>query len=484
MTRNTRMRKVALKMRNWTAKRFVLAAILAVASVAIAQQPTPATNPAPSSAPAGAEAQTLHILAGRSVIVNTQARMKRILVSNPALIETTTVTPTQLVISAKAAGTASLVIWDETGRARIIDVSADVDVSALRNALQQAIPSSDIRAEADQGRVVLTGNAPNAGISEAAVKIATLYSAQVVNSIVVAPTPRAKQILLKVRFAEIDRSKAFQLGINIFSTGATNTIGTISTQQFNPPALTGTIGAAGTTSTGGIGISDLMNIFLFRRDLNLGATIKDLENKNVLQILAEPNLLARSGVPAKFIAGGEFPYPVINGGGGVGSVPVVTITFRPYGVKLEFTGVINPDNTISLKVAPEVSALDYTNSVTYSGFVVPALSTRRAETEVDLKDGQSFGIAGMLDKRTTAQLSKMPGFGDIPILGLLFKSRNFQRSTTELMVIVTPTIVDTTVAPGAEPQTPVMPYEPLDNGAFDATLKKAKPAATTEAPKN
>jgi pilus assembly protein CpaC len=116
--------------------------------------------------------------------------------------------------------------------------------------------------------------------------------------------------------------------------------------------------------------------------------------------------------------------------------------------------------------------------------VVPALSTRRAETEVDLKDGQSFGIAGLLDKRTTVQLSKMPGFGDIPILGLLFKSRNFQRSSTELMVIVTPTIVDTTAAPGAEPQTPVMPYEPMSNSAFDATLNKPKPAATTEAPKN
>ena len=409
--------------------------------------------------------------------------MKRILVSNPALIETTTVSPTQLVISAKAPGTASLVIWDETGRARIIDVSADVDVSALRNALQQAMPNSDIHAEADQGRVVLTGNAPNATLSDAAVKIANSYTKDVVNSIVVAPTPKAKQILLKVRFAEVDRTKALQQGINILSTGAANTIGTTSTQQFSPPALTGTIGAAGAPSTGGIGISDLMNIFLFRPDINLGATIKDLENKNVLQILAEPNLLARSGVPAKFIAGGEFPYPVVNGGGGVGSVPVVTITFRPYGVKLEFTGVINPDNTISLKVAPEVSALDYTNSVTYTGFVIPAISTRRAETEIDLRDGQSFGIAGLLDKRTTVQLSKMPGFGDIPILGLLFKSRNFQRSSTELMVIVTPVIVDTTATPGAEPQLPAVPFGPLDNGAFDASVNKSTPAATTEAPK-
>jgi pilus assembly protein CpaC len=477
-------------MRNWTAKRFVLAAILAVASVTVAQQPTTAANNATdpqATVPAGAEAQTLHILSGRSVIVNTQARLKRILVSNPGLIETTTISPTQLVISAKAPGTASLVIWDETGRARIIDVSADVDVSALRNALQQAVPNGDIHAEADQGRVVLTGSAANQAISDMAVKIANSYTNQVVNSIVVAAAPRPKQILLKVRFAEVDRSKIQQLGINIFSTGALNTLGTLSTQQFNPPALQGAVSGTSTsgTATSNIGISDLMNIFLFRRDINLGVTIRDLENKNVLQILAEPNLLARTGVPAKFIAGGEFPYPVINGGGGVGSVPTVTIVFRPFGVKLEFTGTVNADNTISLKVAPEVSALDYTNSLTFSGFVVPAISTRRAETEIDLKDGQTFGIAGLLDRRVTAQLNKVPGLADIPILGTLFKSRSFQRSSSELMVIVTPTIVDPASAPGAEPQLPPTPYEPMNNSGFDESINKSKskPVAAAEAPK-
>jgi pilus assembly protein CpaC len=468
----------------------VLAAILAVASVTVAQQPTTAANNATdpqATVPAGAEAQTLHILSGRSVIVNTQARLKRILVSNPGLIETTTISPTQLVISAKAPGTASLVIWDETGRARIIDVSADVDVSALRNALQQAVPNGDIHAEADQGRVVLTGSAANQAISDMAVKIANSYTNQVVNSIVVAAAPRPKQILLKVRFAEVDRSKIQQLGINIFSTGALNTLGTLSTQQFNPPALQGAVSGTSTsgTATSNIGISDLMNIFLFRRDINLGVTIRDLENKNVLQILAEPNLLARTGVPAKFIAGGEFPYPVINGGGGVGSVPTVTIVFRPFGVKLEFTGTVNADNTISLKVAPEVSALDYTNSLTFSGFVVPAISTRRAETEIDLKDGQTFGIAGLLDRRVTAQLNKVPGLADIPILGTLFKSRSFQRSSSELMVIVTPTIVDPASAPGAEPQLPPTPYEPMNNSGFDESINKSKskPVAAAEAPK-
>ena len=164
-----------------------------------------------------------------------------------------------------------------------------------------------------------------------------------------------------------------------------------------------------------------MNIFLYRPDLNLGAMITDLEEKNIAQILSEPNLMARSGEPAKFLAGGEFPFPVVQGGTGNGTA--VTIVFKPYGVKLEFTATVVGDE-IRLKIAPEVSTLDFTNAVTISGFEVPALSTRRAETDVVLKNGQSFGIAGLLDRRTTIQLSKVPGIGDIPILGELFKSRS------------------------------------------------------------
>ena len=182
-----------------------------------------------------------------------------------------------------------------------------------------------------------------------------------------------------------------------------------------------------------------MNIFLFRPDLNLGAMIQDLEQKNIAQILAEPNLMARSGEPAKFLAGGEFPFPVVQGGTGNGTA--VTIVFKPYGVKLEFTATVVGDE-IRLKIAPEVSTLDFTNAVTISGFEVPALSTRRAETDVELKNGQSFGIAGLLDRRTTIQLSKVPGIGDIPILGELFKSKSVNKTNTDLLVMVTPTIVD------------------------------------------
>jgi pilus assembly protein CpaC len=216
-------------------------------------------------------------------------------------------------------------------------------------------------------------------------------------------------------------------------------------------------------------ISDLLNIFLFRPDINLGATIKDLQQKQVFQILAEPNLLAISGQPAHFLAGGEFPYPVVQATGG--NVGGITIQFKPYGVKLEFVGTIEDNDTIRLKVAPEVSSLDYTNSVTINGFVMPAIQTRRAETEIELKSGQTFGMAGLLDERTTVQLSKVPGIADIPILGELFKSRNVNRTNSELIVIVTPTIVDPVSEPVSAPAVQVdMPMKNLDTGEFDKGL--------------
>lgn len=462
-------------MRNVAGWRLGFAVTVVLCSQVFAQNPAPATPEAGAAQPASAaaEAQTLHILAGRSVIINTQARLKRILVSNPAVVDTTTVTPTQLVITAKAPGTASLVLWDETGRARILDVNSNVDVSELRDALQQAYPNEDMRVEADQGRIVMSGKASTQAVSDGAAKLAASYSGTVVNSLVVAPPERPKQIMLKVRFAEIDRSKAQQLGMNIFSLGAANTVGRVTTGQFFPPGVT-----AGGTAPPTATFSDLLNIFVWRPDLNLGATIKALEANNVLQILAEPNLMARSGEPASFIAGGEFPYPVVqgSGGGGTGNL-AVTIQFRPYGVKLDFTGTVNPDNTIQLKVAPEVSTLDYTNSLTFEGFVVPAISTRRAETIVDLKDGQSFGIAGLLDNRTTVQLSKIPWIGDVPILGALFKSKNVSKSNTELVVMVTPVIVNPAAAPVAGPETPKMPIENLDQKKFDHSVGSKSPAA-------
>lgn len=399
------------------------------------------------AADAQAAAQSLHVLAGRSVLINVQGRLKRVLVSNPAVIEAVPTTPTQVVVEGKLAGESSLIMWDESGNSRMLDVTVDQDVSGLRAAIQQAFPNYDIQAQADGGRVVLSGTAPDKTAIGELTKMAGLYSKNVVDSMTLPVPGHLRQVLLEVKIAEVDRTKLAQLGFNLLSTGALNMPGVISTQQYGPASgeggaplnLKGVIGASTTGTSTTFGLSNLLNIFLFRPDLNLGATIEALQQANILQILAAPNLLALSGQQASFLAGGEFPFPVVQGGVNIGAV---TIQFRPFGVHLDFTGDVEPDNTIQLKVASEVSSLDYTNAVTISGFTVPAISTRRAETIVELRDGQSFGIAGLLDQRVTEQLSKIPGIGDIPILGKFFQSRSINKSRSELVVLVTPHIVD------------------------------------------
>jgi pilus assembly protein CpaC len=429
----------------------------------------PAAAPASASPQAGSYLETVHIVVGHSLVINTPSRVKRVLTGNPEVIESVVTSPEELVVTAKKPGSSSLVLWGEDGRVRALDVYGDLDVSSLRASLEQSFPGVTLDVQSEGNKVVLTGSAPTKEAAEQVAKMATNFSPEVVNGLQITPPRHERQVMLKVRFAEADRSKLTAFGVNLFSTGATNTIGTISTQQFGPLSLT----QSGGNNTGvgtQLNLSDLLNVFLFRPDINLGATIKLLQQKNVLQILAEPNLMAYSGQPAHFLAGGEFPYPVVQGTGGTGSFGSITVQFKPYGVKLEFIATVEDNDTLRLKVAPEVSSLDYTNAVVISGFTMPAIQTRKAETEIELKDGQSFGIAGLLDDRTTVQLSKVPGIGDIPILGELFKSRQVNKSNSELVVLVTPTIVDP--VSGNLPVTPAVhqPIQNLDKGGFDKGL--------------
>ncbi len=441
------------------------------------QQPVPAENVAN---------QILHILVGHSVVIRTDPRLTRVLVGNPAVVTTATTAPNEVVVTATAAGSSSVVLWQENNQSRIIEVFADLDVSLLREAIARSFPGEAIQAEAEEGRVVLTGRAASAAVLDQIGKMAAPFSKDVVNSMQIAG--RQKQILLKVRFAEVDRTKLTEFGVNLFSTGAANTFGATGTQQFGP-FVGSNVGSIpknvtpGTTpgsslssgSTGGslfgqpatFGANDLLNLFLFRSDINLGAIIRDLQQRNVLQILAEPELLAANGEPASFLAGGELPYPVVTG---IGGQTTISVQFKPFGVKLEFTGNLESDDTIRLKVFPEVSSLDFTNAVTISGFVLPAIATRHAETVVELKDGQSFGIAGLLDQRTTAQFSKVPGIGDVPILGQLFRSRSVNQLKSELVVIITPTIVDPAAEPTAAPELLKQPIAPLDQKQFDTKV--------------
>jgi pilus assembly protein CpaC len=192
--------------------------------------------------------------------------------------------------------------------------------------------------------------------------------------------------------------------------------------------------------------------------------IQALEEKNLVQILAEPNVLAETGKEATFLAGGEFPFPVVQGA--TGGVPVVTVQFREYGVKLAFTPLITPEGLIHLKVAPEVSSLDYTNALTIQGFTIPSLATRSVQTEMILKDGQSFVIAGLVNNQVVEQFSKIPGLGDLPILGQFFKSRSVNKSQDELLVLVTPHIVRL----NAQQKQPTLPQFP------DSFLKPSQPS--------
>jgi len=355
-------------------------------------------------------------------------------------------------VNGKAPGQTSLIIWQQGNQKLFFDVTVqpsryatNTRLEQVRRQLNQELPGQKIEATVENDQVYLRGTAKDLTSAERAVSIAGSVGKPVNLLYVTVPPPEA-QILLKVRFASVDRSTSNQLGINLFSTGAANTIGATSTQQFSPPVLNG----GGSSAGGGNGIagsngvtatlSNALNILLFRPDLNLGATIQALETKGLLEILAEPNVLATNGKQASFLAGGQFPYPVVQGAG-AGGTNAVTIQFQQFGVRLNFIPTITPRGTIRLQVAPEVSALDYASGVTISGFTVPGISVRNVNTEVELSEGQSFALAGLLDNRETETMSKIPFIGDVPILGKLFQSRSKTKNNTELLVIVTPELV-------------------------------------------
>jgi pilus assembly protein CpaC len=293
----------------------------------------------------------------------------------------------------------------------------------------------------------------------------------VTNALVVNPST-IKQVTLKVRIVEVDRSK-----INTFAFNFLNSSSKL-------PAYAGaTSGSATTSVTGGnlqnplgtgvtASISNPLNFLLYSSRLNIGATLADLQTLNILQILAEPSITAMSGEKGSFLAGGEFPFPVVQGG--QGGQTSITIQFKPYGVKLEFTPTVNVDGTIDLKVAPEVSSLDYSNSVQIAGYTIPAIATRKADTHLVLRSGQTFEISGLLDKNSTDQFGSTPGISSVPILGQLFKNKNVNHSVQELVVIVTPTVVDP-ISDRSIPSEPNLPIPALDYSKFDKSVPELKP---------
>jgi pilus assembly protein CpaC len=461
----------------WSVPLLVLLLLLSIPSTTIseAQQagsaPPQSTGPTAQSAPEASGSAPLRVMVGKSLLINTTERIKRISVTDPNIADPTPITPTQILVHGRSPGEVSLLIWDELERSRSFDLRVDVDVSSLVEEERHVFPDEQITVTPSRSAVVLSGHVSTEDVAKRAGQIADAYAkGNVVNVLTFGPVG-ADEVLLQVKFAEVDRSAALQLGVNFFVPSAGNTTANTTTGQFGGTSIatsttttttTNNVTTSQTTPTPPtINITNPLNILLFRSDLNFGAVIEALQTKSLLQILAEPNLIAVNGKEASFLAGGQFPFPIVQPGAGF---TAVTIAFKDFGVKLNFIPLIMPNGNIHLKVTPEVSTLDFTNALQISGFTVPALSTRKAETEFELQDGQSFVIAGLLDNRVTDIVNKMPAIGDIPILGYLFRSKNMQKSNSELMVLCTVH----RISPAQQaPPGPANPQPFLDPNKFD-----------------
>jgi pilus assembly protein CpaC len=461
-----------------------LSLVLYTAAGLQAQTPSSPAQPAQPVGPVTQDsANDLSVAVGKTVLVDCAAPIARVSIGLGDIAEIHATSPTEIMVLGKTAGETSLIIWDTRGGRQFFNVtvraSASVlndSLSAIRRELRTELPDEPLKVSFENGAIFLRGTVKDLNSSNRAAKIAAT-GGKVVNLLNVTVPASEPQILLKVRFISVDRSKETQLGINLYSTGFGNTVGGISTGQYAAPTVTlpSATGAAMAT------VSDGLNISAFYPGMNLGATIKAMQTKVGAQVLAEPNLLAANGKQASFLAGGEYPYPMVQGGSG-GAGAAVTIMFKEYGVRLNFIPTITPRGTIRLQVAPEVSALDFADAVEISGFQVPAITTRKVKTEVELADGQSFVIGGLLDNTESETFQKIPFLGDIPVLGKFFQSMQKTKANTELIVIVTPEIV-----------APISAGEPLPALKFPATFlppnsgiplnnPDAKTAANTPAP--
>ena len=408
-------------------------------------KPAVPAAPAPGQQPPQAEGPAMPrvvVTAGRSTVLATDFNVTRIALTNPTVAEATVVAPREILIDGKAAGTISLIVWGESRRMQY-DLVVEQPIAALQQQLQALFPGENIQVSTNEDATVLSGNVSSTNVMLRVGEIATAAAAKrkVINMLQVPGGSESQQVLLQVRFAEVNRRALRELGVSLFTSGRGlwNTWGRLSTQQFSAPGFDNLesvkVDDEIVSQSGEVTFSDFLNIFFMNAKYDFGAVVRALQSSGNFQSLAEPNLIAYNGQEASFLAGGEFPVPVVQGATGT-----VTIQFKEFGIRLTFTPTIAGD-MIRLKVAPEVSTLDFANGVSLQGFRIPALTTRRAQTDVELRDGQSFAIAGLLDNLTQDDASAIPLLSKLPIVGNLFKSKAERSSQTELMVLITPRLV-------------------------------------------
>jgi pilus assembly protein CpaC len=444
------------------------------------------TSPPPSdSAVANSQdsANDLSVAVGKTVLVDTAWPIKRVALGAGEIAAVHGTSPTEIKVDGKAPGETSLIVWDTHGGRQFFNLTVRPSNAALndsldsiRRELRTELPGQPLKISAGPGVIYLRGTVKDLDSSSRAVKIASA-GGKVINLLNVTVPESDPQILLKVRFISVDRTRETQFGMNIFSLGALNTPGGITTQQFSPPNITSSV----TTGTQATFSNELNLIAAPIGNLSMGIDIEALATKIGSQILAEPDLIAANGKQASFLAGGEFPYPMVQGGSG-GSGAAISLMFKEYGVRLNFIPTITPRGSIRLQVAPEVSSLDYSKAVVIAGFEIPAINVRKVITEVELADGQSFVIGGLLENTESETNSKIPLLGDLPIIGKFFQSMDKTKANTELIVIVTPEIVAPIPAGEAVPQLKFPAKFLPPNSGIPMNNPDAKTAANTPPP--
>jgi pilus assembly protein CpaC len=436
--------------------------IVAVFGGATVHAQVPAATPAPAAfSPAGpaaapsvdvegAQPDAVRLLVGRSTLIDIGGPISRVSLTSAEIADALVTSPNQLLVHGKGPGAISMFVWNRAGGVRRFEISVQRDLTKLSEQVKQLFPSESIDVRSNGKNVVLSGSVSSKDVVDRAINVALGYVEkrdEVVTLLQVRPGPASNQVLLKVRFAEVSRTALTEFGMSFFTspTGINNTIGRVTPQMFPAPEYkdlawtkaSSEFGGSVSSASGTFSVSDFLNVFLLSEKYDLGVVIRAMQQRGIFQSLAEPNLVSESGKEASFLAGGEFPIPVVQGSQN-GSA--VSIQFKEFGVRLNFTPTVNGER-VHLKVKPEVSTLDYANGVSLNGFRVPALTTRRTETELELRNGQTFAIAGLMNNQLSSTLQKIPGIGDIPILGQLFKSRMANKAQTELVVMITPVIL-------------------------------------------
>ncbi len=375
------------------------------------------------------EAIAVNVLVGQSRVINFDKPVGRFSVSNPEIAEAVLVTPDQVLVNGKAFGQVNFIAWEQSGGQYLVfDVYVRANLSLIDSQMRALFPKDDIRLSQANGSVVISGSVSDvkvAGQVQAVVEAAGFKAVNMLAS----PEKGVKQVQLQVRVAEVSRNRLRDVGTSYAYQGGSS--GVYANTGSGPSALKEVVGTAMSGT-----FTSALNLFVIGG--NMASMIRALQTQGALRQLAEPNLIAMDGEQASFLAGGEFPIPVVQGGS---DRSTVTVVFKEYGVRLNFKPTIIDEDHIRLVLEPEVSTIDFANGVKFDGFVVPALRTRRAKTGIELRDGQSFALAGLLDNNEQKSLSKIPVLGDVPILGALFKSKSYQKQETELIFIVTANLV-------------------------------------------